>query len=155
MSSSTILPPEILAIIFKNLSYQDKVNCRLCCKRWNLIISNLKEDCLIASNRILINEFWFYTNKIVDVKYQIFISSYNFLPTTQTIEIKSRFANLKKLLINFSTFEDDLDFSLLNQFKFLEQLQLARINLKQESTLELANLKTLSISTIANDKKLI
>lgn len=149
------LPPELIAIIIRDfgLSYQDKRNCRLVCKKWNAIIKKLKEDCLLVSSRVCVNEIWFYTNEWVNSKDQLFTDlNYQLLPQPQ---VQTTFSNLKKLYVLISTFEDELDLDkTINHFSQLEQLQLNRVNLKQISKLRLPNLKILSLLTIANDRRI-
>lgn len=149
------LPPELIAIIVRDysLSYEDKRNCRLVCKKWNAIVSQLKEDCLLLSTRILVNETWFHTNEWANPRDHLFTDlNYQLLPE---IQMQTTFSNLRKLYVWISTFEHELDPGrTINHLKQLEQLQLNRVNLKQESELRLPNLKCFSLSTIANDRRI-
>lgn len=149
------LPPELIAIIIRDfgLSYQDKRNCRLVCKKWNAIVNQLKEDCLLLSSRVCLNETWFYTNKWVNPKDQVLTDlSYQLIPQPL---LQTTFSNLKKLYILISTFDVELDpGQTINHLKQLEQLQLNRVNLKQKSELRLPQLKIFSLSTIADVRKI-
>lgn len=149
------LPPELIAIIIRDhtLSYQDKRNCRLVCKKWNAIVNQLKEDCLLLSTRYLMNETWFYTNEWANPKHLLFTDlNYQLLPELQ---MQTTFSKLRKLYVWISTFDDELDPDrTINHFKQLEQLQLNRVNLKQQSELRLPNLRFFSLSTIANDRRI-
>lgn len=147
------LPAEILELIFKKLNLQDKkLNCSLVCRLWRDIIKNLKEDCLIVSDRICVNEIWFHKNTSVSILNQVYPLNYDFLPANQ---VQTTFVRLKRLFLYFGLFEDELDFALtINKFKHLEHLELKFVNIKNESNLILPNLQILTLSTIASYQKL-
>lgn len=147
------LPPELISIIIRDydLSFKDKLNCKLVSKLFNSIVNQLKGECLLVSNQICVNKTWFYSDKWINNKDQIFSDlNYDFIPELQA---KTTFSNLKKLFIQISTFEDELDFDKsINRFEQLEQLELNRVNIKQNCELRLPNLQIFSLSTISNDK---
>ena len=156
------LPPELLTIIFKNLNHKNKRNCKLVCKKFNFVIQNLKEECLVVlisdSRRKLHHLNWFYTNKRTSNSRILISKEYDFLSTEL---IKTKCSNLKKLFIYIrkTSYSDSkaagFNFERnVNKFNQLEELNIYNANMLKDATIRLPNLKIGKIHFDTNGHKL-
>ena len=145
------IPPEMIAIILTNLSVQEKLRCRLVCKKFKSIVDNyIKVDRLtvLGPNSTEFSKNWFFSNLPNDGHDLVFVQI-NFL--LNQIDKLRIFSRLKRLFISFEDSEEELDFeSSLNQLKQLKELNLHSTRLKAGTSLNLSQLEVLSLEWAAS-----
>ena len=144
------LPPELVLRnqIFKRLNPVDLVELRRVCKLWNMLISSIKIDRLIADVDMDISERWFHSNRPCNeqelCRPNLFVSHWQrpMLSSLKYLKLKNP--------IYYSSKLSHFDLNKLNAFQQLIQLEI-EYYLLGELNLCLPNLEVLSLNW-RNDK---
>ena len=145
MSTIDDLPPEILQEVLRPLSLHDLVRLKSVCKRWNLLISQMRIQRLSTGTDLEIRHRWYHTKQPVKpcevCHFELFIVQHP----------RPILSNLKYLRLNFWVDESDrqkaliFDPNALNAFKQLIQLEIESYE-AGGLHLKLPNLEILSLN---------
>lgn len=144
------LKDELILSIFNYVSIDDLIfNCKLTCKKWNLICNRIKFRTLIIKNDYGSN-CWYYWYRPINLEDVIYSSKLCFLDDPI---FKNHFIELKYLKINLQKNEFKLE--QLNEYVRLEHLEIDNdIKLKEPACLQLPNLQLIKISFRNNKLKI-
>lgn len=150
------LPTKTLSSIFGHLELEDIHDCALVCQRWAQAVKELNiERLMVAKSLGRPMSSWFYSGELCRPAETIILS---------TLDYESPlWLNLKQLkILNFSDHLNSSiadkpllrDLHFLNKLVNLETLEVARIELENEATLTLPNLRRLSVACLGSSLKL-